>query len=145
MLEIHGDAYVFGGMDSANNFNSAIYQLTCSSGICSRSTLNKALKVARYQFVAIRVPDDFCLEEEESTPTTTRTTLTLTPSGCGSPYWANDKWCDDENNNPSCNFDGGACCNNNYSGWDYRCTVIYNHTFLINNPCLTYFVIFAEM
>ena len=124
MLEIHGDAYVFGGIDSANNFNSAIYQLTCSSGICSRSTLNKALKVARYQFVSIRVPDDFCLEEEESTTTTTRTkTSTLTPSGCGSPYWANDKWCDDENNNAGCNFDDGACCNNFFNGWNTYCQV----------------------
>ena len=77
--------------------------------------------------------------------TTTTTTSTLTPSGCGSPQYANDQWCDDENNNPSCNFDGGACCDNNYSGWDDNCTVIYNLVFSINNPCLTYFVIFAEM
>ena len=64
MLEIHGDAYVFGGMDSANNFNSAIYQLTCSSGICSWSTLNQELKVARYWTVAIPVPDYFCEGKE---------------------------------------------------------------------------------
>merc|ERR1711997_157653 len=34
-------------------------------------------------------------------------------SGCGSPLWANDKWCDDENNNAACKFDGGACCGAN--------------------------------
>ena len=84
----------------------------------------------------------FCLEEEKSTTTTTSTP---TPSGCGSPQYANDQWCDDENNNPSCNFDGGACCNNTNSGWDDNCTVIYNHAFSINNPCLTHFVIFSEM
>ena len=67
------------------------------------------------------------------------------PSGCGIPLYANDQWCDDENNNPSCNFDGGACCDNNISGWDDNCTVIYNHAFAINNPCLTYLVIFSEM
>ena len=40
-----------------------------------------------------------------------------TPStGCESPQWANDQWCDDENNNADCNYDGGACCNNNVSG-----------------------------
>ena len=35
------------------------------------------------------------------------------PIGCGSPLWANDKWCDDENNNAACNYDGGACCGTN--------------------------------
>ena len=76
---------------------------------------------------------------------TARATTTPSPSGCGSPDYANDKWCDDENNNPSCNFDGGACCDNNNSGWDSYCTVIYIHDFSINNPFLTYFVIFVEM
>merc|ERR1711997_473257 len=44
------------------------------------------------------------------------------PSGCGSPQWANDEWCDDENNNAECNWDGGACCFNNFSGWDHYCS-----------------------
>ena len=57
MLEIHGDAYIFGG---GSNYNSAIYKLTCSSGICSWSTLNQELKVARDRTVAIRVSDNFC-------------------------------------------------------------------------------------
>ena len=49
--------------------------------------------------------------------------ITTPPNnGCGSPSWANDQWCDDENNNAQCNWDGGACCNNNYSGWDTYCT-----------------------
>jgi len=50
------------------------------------------------------------------------TTTTGSTSGCGSPQWANDKYCDDENNNASCNWDGGACCNNNQSYWDHFCT-----------------------
>ena len=37
-------------------------------------------------------------------------------SGCGSPQFANDQQCDDENNNAECKFDGGACCNNNIAG-----------------------------
>ena len=62
MLEIHGDAFVFGGyLPSSNSYNSAIYQLTCSSGICSWSTLNQELKVARRSTVAIPVPDTFCV------------------------------------------------------------------------------------
>jgi len=58
MLEIHGDAYMFGGDDG--DYNSAIYQLTCSSGICSWSTLNQELKVARIDTIAIPVPNNFC-------------------------------------------------------------------------------------
>ena len=68
MLEIHGDAFILGG--NAGVYSSAIYQLTCSSGICSWSTLNQALKKGRDSIVAIRVPNSFCLEEEEGTTTT---------------------------------------------------------------------------
>ena len=78
MLEIHGDAYIFGGYGSG--YNSAIYKLTCSSGICSWSTLNQELKVARGETVAIRVPDDF-LSCEGTTTTTTTTTATTTMTG----------------------------------------------------------------
>merc|ERR1711963_1230214 len=45
----------------------------------------------------------------------------LPPSGCGSPQWATDQWCDDENNNEECNWDGGACCFNDFGGWDDYC------------------------
>ena len=58
IVEIQGDAFSFGGYDGGSN--SAIYQLTCSSGICSWSTLNQELKVGRYWTVAIPVPDNFC-------------------------------------------------------------------------------------
>ena len=58
VLKIHGDAYVFGGYHP--NYNSAIYQITCSSGICSWSTLNQELKVARMDSVAIGVTGSFC-------------------------------------------------------------------------------------
>ena len=59
IVEIQGDAFSFGG--SGGGYNGAIYQLTCSSGICSWSTLNQELKVARHDTVAIPVPDSFCL------------------------------------------------------------------------------------
>ena len=58
MVEIQGDAFLFGG---GYPYNSAIYQLTCASGICSWSTLNQELKVARSLTVAIPVPDTFCV------------------------------------------------------------------------------------
>ena len=62
MVEIQGDAFLFGGRYYSGGWNeqSAIYQLTCSSGICSWSTLNQELKVARTNAIAIFVPDNFC-------------------------------------------------------------------------------------
>jgi len=44
---------------------------------------------------------------------------------CGSPQYANDNFCDDDNNKASCNYDGGACCNHDrwtFKGWDNYCT-----------------------
>ena len=29
---------------------------------------------------------------------------------CGSPQWFNDTYCDDDNNNEECGWDGGDCC-----------------------------------
>merc|ERR1712156_395011 len=47
---------------------------------------------------------------------------TAPPTGCVSPQWAQDDYCDDENNNAECNWDGGACCNNNAAGWNNYCS-----------------------
>ena len=97
MLEIQGDVFLFGGHGSWNGvweYNLAIYQLSCSSGICSWATLNQELKVGRKWTVAIPVPDSFCFEEGD---------------GCNQD-WIGDDECDDINNNVDCNFDGGDCC-----------------------------------
>ena len=53
-------------------------------------------------------------------------------TGCGSPHWATDMWCDDENNNAECNWDGGACCFNDHTGWDNYCTVRHSLHFFSN-------------
>ena len=47
MVEIHGDVFTFGGFSDDADLNSAIYKFTCSSGICSWSTINQELKFAR--------------------------------------------------------------------------------------------------
>ena len=64
LLEIQGDVFLFGGLvysvSVGSVYNSVIYHLSCSSGICSRATLNQALKVGRRYTVAIPVPDTFC-------------------------------------------------------------------------------------
>ncbi len=61
-----------------------------------------------------------------TTTTTTLTTATTATTGpnsnpCGLPYYTNDQYCDLENNNAGCNWDGGACCNNNQQSWDLYC------------------------
>ena len=58
MLEMHGDTYVIGGYSGA--YESSIYQLSCSSGLCSWTTLNQQLKVGRRWLVAMPVQDNFC-------------------------------------------------------------------------------------
>ena len=35
------------------------------------------------------------------------------PNPCGSPQWFGDNYCDDENNNAECGWDGGDCCGDN--------------------------------
>ena len=59
LLEVQGDVFLFGGKSGSSN--SAIYQLSCSSGICSWSTINQTLKFARYYTVVIPVSDTLCL------------------------------------------------------------------------------------
>ena len=40
------------------------------------------------------------------------------------PQYANDNFCDDQNNNERCNWDGGACCEGRLfnPNWDKFCT-----------------------
>ena len=45
------------------------------------------------------------------------------PPECALPDYYGDKYCDDENNNIECNWDGGACCDNTENGWDQWCSV----------------------
>ena len=60
MLEIQGDLFVFGGSDENWNMQSAVHKMSCSSEVCSWTTINQELKVARESLVAMSVPDYFC-------------------------------------------------------------------------------------
>ena len=63
--------------------------------------------------------DEYCTKCECKTP---MTTTTVVPDKCVFPEWANDDFCDDENNTPECNYDGGACCQiSPEDGWDDYC------------------------
>ena len=37
----------------------------------------------------------------------------LSITGCSNQNWHADGYCDDENNNEACFFDGGDCCGSN--------------------------------
>ena len=38
---------------------------------------------------------------------------TASHSGCHFPNYQGDNYCDDENNNANCEYDGGDCCGDN--------------------------------
>ena len=60
MLEIYEDLYVFGGdIGHQSDFQTSIYRLSCCSGDCSWSIINKQMKEARKN-VVIPVPEHFC-------------------------------------------------------------------------------------
>merc|ERR1712223_1911255 len=57
-----------------------------------------------------------CLDPNFGGPTTAPPPPVTTegPSdACGSPQWFGDNYCDDENNNEECGWDGGDCCGDN--------------------------------
>ena len=56
------------------------------------------------------------------TPAPTTAAPTCASVG-GKAHWIKDSWCDDENNNAACQFDGGDCCNNSKPNWNYYCKV----------------------
>ena len=53
-------------------------------------------------------------------------TTTEAPEECsGVVAWINDAFCDDENNNAACDFDGGDCClPRRHRFWFWYCQVI---------------------
>ena len=60
MLEMLGDTYVIGGIEGFSSESSIIYQLSCSSGLCSWTALNQQLRRARGYLVAMPFQDNFC-------------------------------------------------------------------------------------
>jgi len=87
---------------------------------CSRSDF-----LALYNQIMASSSWNWCLTNDNTACGGTPPGPTTTPpptAGCEFPQWANDQWCDDGNNNVDCNYDGGACCNNDVSGWNEYCS-----------------------
>merc|ERR1711962_1258223 len=61
------------------------------------------------------------IKENMGEPDLTPTTAPPPPSPCAIPEWQGDGYCDDENNNEECEYDGGGCCNNSADGWNTYC------------------------
>ena len=59
VVEIGGDLYTIGG-GSGSGYHSEIQRLSCSSRVCTWTTINQQLKVGRYFTVAIPVMDALC-------------------------------------------------------------------------------------
>ena len=55
----------------------------------------------------------FLIQDKPSPPPTDK---------CGSPGYFQDNYCDDDNNNAGCKWDGGDCCDNETPYWNKYCT-----------------------
>merc|ERR1712179_211842 len=67
------------------------------------------------------LPETTTAYEEEPTTYEIEPQNPTVKSGCGSPQFAKDKYCDDDNNNAECQYDDGACCNK-VAGWNNFCS-----------------------
>ena len=80
-----------------------------------------------------------CLEDVNAT--------TLAPVCTGLPNYVGDGFCDDENNNHECNFDGGDCCGPNVDTiYCIECQCFENFTTTTSAPfCLYQSIIWNDM
>jgi hypothetical protein len=78
--EIGGDLYTIGGYspDDAGKKQTEIQKLTCSSRVCTWTTISQSLKVGRSYPVAIPVMDSLCTPTTPSTTSITTTTTSTT-------------------------------------------------------------------
>ena len=61
VVEIGGDLYTIRGhSNDGSGYQTEIQKLSCSSWVCTWTTINQQLKVARIQTVAIPVMDALC-------------------------------------------------------------------------------------
>ena len=59
MVSIGYDLIVIGGIPIGGGYSGSIYKLSCSNNVCKWDKLLTQLKVPRYDFTAIPLPNDF--------------------------------------------------------------------------------------
>ena len=52
------DVVIIGGDPPGSGYSSSLHHLTCQNQDCEWKTMSQQLKVARYRFVAILIPDE---------------------------------------------------------------------------------------
>ena len=62
-VQVGGDLYAMGGY--SNDFRTAINRLSCSSRVCTWTTMTQELTVGRMLAVAIAIPKSFCVPVEQ--------------------------------------------------------------------------------
>merc|ERR1711923_478211 len=69
-------------------------------------------------------PTDAPTELPTEVPTDAPTEVPTTegPEGDCVDSWIGDYYCDDQNNNAGCQWDGGDCCGNDSDSWDNFCS-----------------------
>jgi len=110
-----------GGESSSCNTNNHI--MSYGSSKEKWSTCSKADFEARYLWVQQTSYVSWCMEAEigdacgsspsPPSPTPSPPSSTAAPATCGNQNWKGDNYCDDENNNSGCEWDGGDCCGDN--------------------------------
>ena len=65
-VEIGGDLYTVGGYSNdGSGYQTAIHRMSCSSRVCTWTTMTQELKDGRQQLVAIPIPKSFCVPIEQ--------------------------------------------------------------------------------
>ena len=59
-VELGGDLYTLGGENRDHKEVASIHRLSCSSRVCTWTTMTQQLKVARNSLIAIPVIDSLC-------------------------------------------------------------------------------------
>ena len=86
---LEGDLYTIGGYSPVEHGitaeQTAIHRLSCSSRVCTWTTMNQHLKVARGTPIAIPVLDSLCSPTTPTNTAITTTTVTTTTTTTTTP------------------------------------------------------------
>ena len=110
--------YAEGGKDSCQNDSGGPLVCNVNGKAVATGVVSRGYKCAKPNHPGIygritKVLDWIKSNMGSCGSVTTTSKPTLPSSGCETPEWQGDNYCDDGNNNAECAFDGGDCCGNN--------------------------------